>query len=74
MLAMQPGEIMMVACHAADLEAARGVGFRTAYVHRPGEFGPDFPAEAAPAFADYVAEDFIDLAGQLQAGRSAGAI
>jgi len=74
MLAMEPGEVMMVACHAADLEAAKGVGFRTAYVRRPLEFGPDFPAESTPDFADYAADDFVELAKQLAADKQAGAI
>lgn len=72
MLAMAPQDIMMVACHAADLDAARGVGFRTAYVRRPLEFGPDFPAEETPGFSDYAADDFIALANLLATDKRAG--
>ena len=32
-----PGDILMVACHNFDLDAARGEGYRTAFVHRPAE-------------------------------------
>jgi 2-haloacid dehalogenase len=39
-LQLQPSECLMVAAHAADLRAAAGRGFRTAYVHRADEFGP----------------------------------
>jgi hypothetical protein len=41
-LGAPPGEILMVACHNFDLDAARGVGYRTAFVRRPDEWGrPD---------------------------------
>ena len=43
--------------------AARGCGFRTAYVRRRQEFGPrhkdDLPAEHG---LDLVVEDFVELA------------
>lgn len=40
LLGAAPDETMMVAAHVEDLDAARGRGLRTAYVHRPGEKGP----------------------------------
>src|SRR3984893_13088396 len=40
LLAVEPREILMVACHNFDLDAARGVGYRTAFVRRPDEWGP----------------------------------
>jgi 2-haloacid dehalogenase len=65
-LSLAPHEILMVAAHPSDLDAAQAVGLRTAYVHRPYEFGPhratDLPADLR---YDVVATDFIDLAGQL---------
>ncbi len=74
MLCMDPAEIMMVACHAQDLEAARKAGFRTAYVTRPLEYGPDSsPEEIAQPF-DYHAADFIVLARQLHSDRQAGSV
>lgn len=39
MLACEPAQCMMVAAHNEDLEAARALGFRTAYVNRPTEYG-----------------------------------
>lgn len=48
-LGLQPAEIMMTAAHNGDLRAARALGFRTAFVARPTEYGPkqsrDFAAE-----------------------------
>jgi 2-haloacid dehalogenase len=64
-----PENIMLVAAHNYDLQAARKSGFRTAFVARPSEYGPrqsrDFSAESD---WDYVASDFEDLAGQLETG------
>lgn len=72
MLCMDPAEIMMVACHAHDLNAARTAGFRTAYVNRPLEYGPDVPPEAKPEPYDYDADSFIELAQLLHADKIAG--
>ena len=30
----------MVAAHAGDLDSAKALGLKTAYVHRPLEYGP----------------------------------
>lgn len=68
MLCMEPGEIMMVACHAQDLDAARKAGMRTAYVNRPLEYGTDVPPEAKPEPYDYDADSFIELAQLLREG------
>lgn len=66
LLGLAPGEVMMVAAHKNDLQAAAKAGFRTAFVTRPLEFGPgrkvDISREAA---FDIHAADFLDLAGQL---------
>jgi 2-haloacid dehalogenase len=67
MLCMGPAEIMMVACHAQDLNAARNAGFRTAYVNRPLEYGPDMAPESKPEPYDYDADSFIELAAMLKA-------
>ena len=72
MLCMEPAEIMMVACHAQDLDAARKAGFRTAYVNRPLEYGPERPPEAKPKPYDYDADNFIELAQMLRADKAAG--
>ena len=68
MLALQPGECLMVAAHPTDLAAAATRGFRTAYVHRPLERGPGREAKwpAAGTF-DYAVESFTELAEVLGA-------
>ncbi len=70
-LGLTPGEVMMVAAHVSDLNAAQKAGLKTAYIHRPFERGPGEnglgrrqPPERLNHF-DYVAEDLNDLAGQL---------
>ena len=66
LLGVQARQVLMVAAHPSDLEAARRVGLATAYVHRPLEYGPGAPSEPAPPGAfDVVASDFLDLATQL---------
>lgn len=65
-LALQPGEILMVACHNVDLNAARDVGFKSAFVRRPDEWGAAGPPDPAPSpHHDIIADDFPDLARQL---------
>jgi 2-haloacid dehalogenase len=65
-LALQPGEIMMVACHNVDLNAARKVGFKSAFVRRPDEWGAAGPPDPEPdSHHDIIADDFPDLARQL---------
>src|SRR5215470_17114448 len=63
-----PQNIMLVAAHNYDLGAARGHGYKTAFVARPTEYGPrqsrDFKAESN---WDFVAKDFEELASQLGA-------
>ncbi len=66
LLMLGPNEIMMVAAHQGDLRAAQKLGFRTAFVMRPLEYGPQAVPDltADPSF-DVVATDFVDLARQL---------
>lgn len=65
-LALEPGEILMVACHNFDLDAARQVGFKSAFVRRPEEWGAVGPPDPTPAaHHDFIADDFPDLARQL---------
>ena len=66
LLGHSPGEVMMVAAHADDLEAARGAGLKTAYVHRPLEHGAG-RASHVPLDAgfDLYAADFEELASKL---------
>jgi 2-haloacid dehalogenase len=65
-LGLQPGQVMMTAAHTGDLEAARKLGLRTAYVHRPleGRAGGPIPMPEQGAF-DVVATDFRDMAAKL---------
>jgi 2-haloacid dehalogenase len=65
-LGLPPGDIMMVASHKYDLRAAAGLGFQTAFVARPLEFGVDGAADVVYEDEfDVNACDFIDLADQL---------
>lgn len=65
-LALEPAEIMMVACHNFDLNAARACGFRTAFVRRPGEWGPEGPPDPiANPENDITVDDFPALATKL---------
>jgi 2-haloacid dehalogenase len=66
LLDLAPHQCMMVAAHNDDLMAAGALGFRTAFVRRPTEYGPDQKAdlEAEHAF-DVISESFTDLANQL---------
>lgn len=47
-LALDPSEILMVACHNFDLNAAKKAGFRTAFIRRPDEWGPCGPPDPNP--------------------------
>ena len=68
LLEASPGEILMVACHNFDLDAARAQGYRTAFVHRPAEWGPAGPPDPVPNPAcDLVLTGFMELADALQA-------
>lgn len=67
-LGLEAGEVMMVACHGHDLEAARGEGMRTAFVARPLEWGPDGGLDRKPGSRFEVeAADFEVLAARLGA-------
>ena len=68
LLARSPGEILMVACHNFDLDAARGEGYRTAFVRRPDEWGQAGPPDPIPNPAcDLVVTGFAELADALLA-------
>ena len=66
LLGLEPAQAMLVAAHNGDLQAAREVGMRTAFVRRPTEYGPDqdFDLDAEDDW-DVVADDFVDLAAKL---------
>lgn len=66
MLGLRPQQCMLVAAHNSDLVAASQCGFKTAFVARPTEYGPE---QKIDLFAlneyDVVATDFLELADQL---------
>ncbi len=77
---VEPEQVLMVAAHPGDLDGAKLAGLRTAFVPRSLEWGPRLAgrgprlagpkgpgraATAAPASADLVAEDLINLADLL---------
>jgi len=66
-LAMQPADILMVACHNFDLNAAHAAGFRTAFVRRPDEWGPIGPPDPNPNMDyDIVEDGFAALVSQVE--------
>lgn len=68
LLQLKPSEILMVACHNFDLDAARKEGFRTCFVRRPDEWGPPGPPDPTPNPAcDIVVDTFGELADRLSA-------
>ncbi|MEW6145140.1 MAG: haloacid dehalogenase type II [Thermodesulfobacteriota bacterium] len=68
LLGLDPRNVMMVAAHTDDLLAARSVGFKTAFVARPLEFGPSGRTEDAEGLPfDVIASDFLDLADKIGA-------
>jgi 2-haloacid dehalogenase len=68
LLQASPGDILMVACHNFDLDAARGEGFRTAFVRRPDEWGAAGPPDPTPNPAcDIIVDGFAALADRLKA-------
>ncbi|MGJ0117577.1 haloacid dehalogenase type II [Williamsia sp. MIQD14] len=65
LLQVQPGEVMMVATHADDLDAARALGLRTAYVERPREWGPETKSVTLNPLDDHHVGDIGELATAL---------
>ena len=64
LLGFEPGEVLFVASHPSDLEAAAGCGLRTCYVSRPLEYGAGVVAEQPPAEGDFdlMVGDLLELA------------
>jgi 2-haloacid dehalogenase len=66
LLELKPEEVMMCAAHSSDLTAARSFGLRTAFIHRPDEFGQaDKADDAKQGDFDVVSQDIADLASKL---------
>lgn len=67
-LNLAPAQILMVACHNFDLNAADAAGMHTAFVRRPDEWGPAGPPDPEPNMAyDHVADGFDALRVQVLA-------
>jgi 2-haloacid dehalogenase len=62
-LDLRPEEICMVAAHNSDLAAARKCGFKTAFVLRSTEYGPNQKTNLrAEQDWDWIADDMGQLA------------
>ena len=64
-LNLPPERILMVAAHDDDLRGARAAGFRTAYLPRPTEWGPNGRAEVPAEPHDLTVADCAALADAL---------
>ncbi|MBV9730565.1 MAG: haloacid dehalogenase type II [Pseudonocardiales bacterium] len=64
LLGCAPGEVMFVASHPSDLEAAAACGLRTCFVSRPLEYGAGVVVEQPPAQGDvdFMVGDLLELA------------
>jgi 2-haloacid dehalogenase len=60
-----PRDVVMVAAHSSDLEAAARAGLRTAFIARPHEQGPERSETHASVAVDFSAADLGALATQL---------
>jgi 2-haloacid dehalogenase len=61
-LGLETRQLLMVACHNFDLNAAQDAGMRTAFVRRPDEWGPAGPPDPNPNRAyDLVVDGFEEL-------------
>ncbi len=68
-LRLAPGDVMMVAAHNGDLDAARATGLQTAFVARTTEHGTDQSSDLEPSQDwEIIAADFTDLAARLANG------
>ncbi len=65
LMGVAPHNAMMVASHRLDLLASQQIGMRTAFVHRPLEFGIDGLREEPDESFDLIVSDFLDLHRQL---------
>ncbi|MEX2080763.1 MAG: haloacid dehalogenase type II [Dehalococcoidia bacterium] len=65
-LDLAPAQVMMVAAHKNDLQAAQGAGLQAAFVPRIAEAGPNRKVDLTPDPAfQVIATDFEDLAHKL---------
>jgi 2-haloacid dehalogenase len=65
-LQLEPNQICMVACHNFDLDAAKAVGYKTAFVKRPDEWGPAGPPDPTQnPEHDIIVNTFPDFVNEL---------
>ena len=64
---LPPGECLMCAAHERDLAAAAKVGMRTAFIHRPNEFGPGKGGPLPHEPVDLIVQSALELADELGA-------
>lgn len=63
---LAPEQVMLVAAHQDDLDAARACGLQTAYIERPLEFGAGHIKDVSPDAANtWHARDLVQLADLL---------
>ncbi len=67
LLGLDPSEIVMVAAHDMDLNAAREQGFRSAFIRRPAEWGSDTPTPTCAEHHDFIVDSIEELADRLGA-------
>ena len=66
LLQVAPAEAMLVAAHNYDLKAAQRLGFKTAFVARPTEYGPGQTRDLVPEGGwDVVARSMEEVADRL---------
>lgn len=66
LLMLEPSQIIMVAAHNTDLAAARELGFHTAFVRRPSEYGSGQTKDLkADSDWDIVADSMTEIADAL---------
>jgi 2-haloacid dehalogenase len=67
-LGLAPEKLLVVACHKYDLKAAKSLGFKSAFIQRPLEFGPAGTVDLTPEpYFDLMADSITELASQLSA-------
>lgn len=65
-MGLEPNQCCLVAAHNYDLAAASALGFATAFVRRPTEYGRDQQSDLdADGDWDFIVEDFAELAEAL---------
>ncbi|GAC67638.1 haloacid dehalogenase type II [Gordonia soli] len=70
LLEVPTSQVMMVATHQSDLDAARSNGLRTAFIERPAEWGGQPKDDSGSPDNDLHATDVHDLADQLGVARA----